>query len=136
MAIFSTGRILVTAVACALVVGLVLAWRLRRRPDHRSRVMAGRMGLLVGLLVVAWRLLGNAWRLNDDFLPGISIADLGGGILSGLALVVLPPRRPGLRRDTGGDAGTTELGIGDWRGWLATSGLVALAVFITNVVFI
>ncbi len=129
MAIFSTGRILVTAVACALVVGLVLAWRLRRRPDHRSRVMAGRMGLLVGLLVVAW-------RLNDDFLPGISIADLGGGILSGLALVVLPPRRPGLRRDTGGDAGTTELGIGDWRGWLATSGLVALAVFITNVVFI
>jgi len=123
-------------VACALVAGLVLAWRLRRHPDHRSRVMAGGAGLLVGLLVVAWRLLGNAWRLNDDFLPGISVADLGGGVVAGLALVVLPPRRPGLRRDPGGDAGTTERGSVDWRGWLATSGLVALAVFLTNVVFI
>lgn len=136
MASFSLGRILVTAVACALVAGLVLAWRFRRRPDHRSRAMAGSTGLLVGLLVVAWRLLGNAWCLNDDFLPGISVADLGGGAVAGLALLALTPLRPGLRRDTSGDVGPTEPGSGDRRGWLVTSGLVALAVFITNVVFI
>jgi hypothetical protein len=135
VAVFSLGRIAVTAVACALVAGLVLAWRYRHR-DGRSRVLAGAVILLVGVLVLAWRLLGNAWRLNDDFLPGISVADLGGGVVAGLALLALAPLRPGIRRDSGGGAGNTEPGNGGGRDWLATSGLVALAVFIANVVFI
>jgi hypothetical protein len=125
MAVFSLGRIAVTAIACALVAGLVLAWR-HRHLAVRSRVPAGAIVLLVGVLVLAWRLLDNAWRLNDDFLPGISIADLGGGVVAGLTLLTLTPLHPGICRDSGGGG----------RDWLATSGLVALAVFITNVVFI
>ncbi len=135
MAAFSLGRILVTAVACALVAGLVLA-RPPARAAARSRDTDLAVALLVGLLVVAWRLLGNAWRLNDDFVPGISVADIGGGAVAGLALLALAPLRLGMRRDEGQLAMRAGAGASVRRRWLITSGLVALAVFIANVVFI
>ncbi len=83
--------------------------------------------LLVGLLAVTWRLLGNAWLLNDDFLPGVSVADLGGGVVAGLVLFALLPFRRKLHRPPA---------EGFARDWLWTSGLAAVAVFVANVVFI
>ncbi len=136
MAIFSLGRILVTAIACAIITGVVLAWRLRRDAGGLTQPVVVVPALSVGLLVIAWRLLSNAWRLNDDFVPGISVADIGGGAVAGLALLALAPLRLGMRRDEGQLAMRAGAGASVRRRWLITSGLVALAVFIANVVFI
>jgi len=136
MAVFSLGRILATAVACAVVTGVLLAWRLRRDAGGFTQPWVMAPALLVGLLVVAWRLLGNAWLLNDDFLPGISIADIGGGAVAGLALLALTPRHRDLRRGAGGVALGMGTGADVGRRWRTTSGLVALAVLITNIVLI
>jgi len=136
MAAFSLGRILVTAIACAIITGVVLVWRLRRDAGGLTQPVIVVPALSVGRLVIAWRLLGNAWRLNDDFLPGISVADLGGGAVAGLALLALAPLRLGMRRDEGQLARRAGAGASVRRRWLITSGLVAMAVSIANVVFI
>jgi len=118
MAVFSLGRILVTAIACAIITGVVLAWRLRRDAGGLTQPVVVVPALSVGLLVIAWRLLSNAWLLNDDFLPG-------GGAVAGLTLLALTTLHLDRRK---------EAGVG--RRWLTTSGLVALTVLVTNVVFI
>ena len=125
MAVFSLGRILVTAIVCAIITGVVLAWRLRRDAGGLTEPVVVVPALSVGLLVIAWRLLSNAWLLNDDFLPGISVADIGGGAVAGLTLLALTTLHLDRRK---------EAGVG--RRWLTTSGLVALTVLVTNVMFI
>ncbi len=136
MAVFSLGRILMTAVACAIITGVVLAWRLRRDAQGRTQPGVLISALLVGLLVIAWRLLSNAWLLNDDFLPGVSVADLGGGAVAGLTLLALTMLHLDRRKDAGGVAMGTGADVGVGRRWLTTSRLVALTVLVTNVVFI
>jgi len=136
MAVFSLGRILVTAIACAIITGVVLAWRLRRDAGGLTEPVVVVPALSVGLLVIAWRLLSNAWLLNDDFLPGISVADIGGGAVAGLTLLALTTLHLDRRKDAGGVAMGTGADVGVGRRWLTTSGLVALTVLVTNVVFI
>src|SRR5947209_8591944 len=120
--VFSPLRILVTAAACAAATALVLAWRTRRaRADGgRARILA--LSAAIGLLVVAWRAASNAWQLNADVLPAISPADVGSGVLAWLALLMLAPLRP-----------QPEAAL---RPWLLTSALVALVVYVGNVVLI
>ncbi len=115
--VFSTPRILLTAVACALVAGFVLRWRSRRATGQAVPALV-LSSLLVGVLVFAWRELSNALRINDDFLPGVSLADIGGGVTACVALLALTPLQPAARP------------------WLVTAALIAAAAFIVNVVLI
>jgi len=114
--VFPLSRILITAVVCALVAFLLLAWRGRGNKDAlRTGLM---LALLISLLIVVWRVLSNRWYLNDDFAPGVSPSDVGSGVLVFLGLLALPRLRDG------------------GRAWVVTSALVALATFVGNVVLI
>jgi len=113
---FPLSRILITAAVCGLVAFLLLAWRIRA--THESLGTALMPALVIGILVVIWRLLSNRWYLNDDFFPGVSPSDIGSGILPLLVLLVLTPLRPSRRT------------------WVVTSALIALAMFVCNVVLI
>ena len=114
--VFPLSRILITAVVCALVAFLLLAWRGRGNKDAlRTGLM---LVLLIGVLIVVWRVLSNRWYLNDDFFPGVSLSDVGCGILPLIGLLALTPLHPSRRT------------------WVVTSALVALATFVGNVVLI
>jgi hypothetical protein len=113
--VFPLSRILITAVVCALVAFLLLVWRGRGDDAPRTGLI---LALLIGVLVVVWRIVSNRWYLNDDFFPGVSPSDVGSGVLILLALLALTPIRPSRRA------------------WLATSALIALATFVCNVVLI
>ncbi len=114
--VFPLSRILITAVVCGLVAFPLLAWRGR---GNRDALRTGLMlALLIGVLVVIWRLLSNRWYLNDDFFPGVSLSDVGSGVLVLLGLLALTPLRPSRRA------------------WAVTSLLIALATFVCNVVLI
>ena len=96
-AVFSPVRIAGTAAVCALVAGLVLAWRARRGgvPGARGKIIA--LAVLLGVTVFAWRAACNVLLLNDDFLPAVSVADVGSGVVALvwlLALAWLPPAGP------------------------------------------
>lgn len=112
--VFSPLHILLTAAVCALLTFLVLWWRERAQSDQR------RVGfsLGVGVSIFLWRLLSNRLRINDDFLPWVSLSDVGCGMLPLLGLLTLIPLRPSRRA------------------WAATSVLIALATFVCNVVLI
>ena len=60
----------------------------------------------------------HALHLNADFLPGVSISDVGSGILPLVGLLALTPLQS-VRRN-----------------WVVTSALAALIIFVANVVFI
>ncbi len=114
--VFPLSRILITAVVCALVAFLLLAWRGRGNTEAlRTGLM---LALLIGVLIVVWRVLSNRWYLNDDFFPGVSLSDVGCGILPLIGLLALTPLHPSRRA------------------WVVTSALVALATFVGNVVLI
>ncbi len=114
--VFPLSRILITAAVCGLVAFLLLAWR--GRGTNESLGTALMLALVIGVLVVIWRLLSNRWSLNDDFFPGVSPSDVGSGIVPLLGLLALTPLRP------------------SWRAWVVTSALIALATFMCNVVLI
>lgn len=75
----STGQIIaagaITAVAVAIAAALV-RWR-------RQWVLASASGAL--LLMIGWRLLCNVLGLNGDFLPAISVGDVGCLLFGGIA---------------------------------------------------
>jgi len=116
--VFPLSRILITAVVCALVAFLLFAWRGRSAPGQGTLRMWAIPALLIGVLVVVWRVASNRLYFNDDFFPGVSPSDVGSGILSLLGLLALVPLRDEVRP------------------WVVTSALTALAVFLCNVVLI
>ncbi len=114
--VFPLSRILITAAVCGLVAFLLLAWRGRGNKDALRTGLI--LALLIGLLIVVWRIMSNRWYLNDDFFPGVSPSDVGSGVLVLLGLLALTPLRPSRRA------------------WVVTSALIALATFVCNVVLI
>ncbi|HET8625822.1 MAG TPA: hypothetical protein VFL91_00270 [Thermomicrobiales bacterium] len=138
-AVFTWPHIAGTAVACALVAALVLAWRARR--GGVTGAGGGIVGLaaVLGLVVFAWRAASNALLLNDDFVPAVSVADVGSGVLALLWALALAPLRPGGPRRAGrlGPAAAAARGAGaSPRAWALTGALVALAIFLCNVALI
>lgn len=113
--VFPLSRILITAVVCALAAFLLLLWRGRGQEAPRTGLI---LTTLIGVAVVVWRIVSNRWYLNDDFLPGISPSDVGSGMLVLLGLLALTPLHQARRA------------------WLITSALIALAIFVCNVVLI
>lgn len=89
----STGQIVaagaVTGVSVAIAAAAV-RWRLQW-------ILASAFGALV--LIIAWRALSNLLGLNDDFLPAVSVGDLGCLLFGALAPLavgssrVVPARR-------------------------------------------
>ncbi len=116
--VFPLSRILITALVCAVVAFLILVARVRSAPGQGTVRTEAILALLIGVLVVIWRIVSNHWYLNDDFFPGVSPSDVGSGVLVFLGLLALP------RLHDGG------------RAWVVTSALTAVAVFVCNVVFI
>ncbi len=114
--VFPLSRILITAVVCALVAFLLLAWRGRGNKDALRTGLT--LALLIDVLIVVWRIMSNRWYLNDDFFPGVSPSDVGSGILPLPGLLALTPLHPSRRA------------------WVVTSVLVALTTFVCNVVLI
>jgi len=117
-AVFSTSRIVLTATACALVALLILWWRARRTDTTVTPAVRVVIALSIGVLVVLWRAVSNALQLNEDFLPGVSLSDVGSGVLPLLGLLALTPLQPSRPA------------------WTVTSALIALAAFVCNVVLI
>ncbi len=117
-AVFSMSRILLTATACALVALLILGWQARRTGTRETSAARVVIALSIGVLVVVWRAVSNALQINEDFLPGVSLSDVGSGVLSLLGLLALTPPRP------------------SGHAWMVTSALIALAAFVCNVVLI
>jgi hypothetical protein len=113
--VFPLSRILITAVICALVTLLLLAWRGCGDDAMRTRLI---LALLIGALVLLWRIMSNRWYLNDDFAPGVSPSDVGSGLLILVGLLALTPLHASRRA------------------WIVTSALIALAIFVCNVVLI
>jgi hypothetical protein len=126
---FSLARIVLTAAVCSGAAGAVLVvrrYQSQGRAAPRAVIIVFALGL--GLSVVAWRELSNLWRLNEDFAPAISIADVGSGLVPWILLLALravpPTTRPVWFRRVG------------LRSWLVTSTAVAFALFVCNVVLI
>jgi hypothetical protein len=117
-AVFPLPRILITAAACALVAFLLFLWRGRHAPIQGTLRPWTILALLIGVLVCIWRIVSNLVLFNDDFLPAVSPADVGSGILALVGLLALTPLRFGGRQ------------------WVGTSTLVALAVFLCNIVLV
>lgn len=63
-------------------------------PTHQSTVAAA----LSVLFVVSWRLTSNALRLNDDFVPAVSLGDLGCLVVGALGPGMVAYRHPDLVR--------------------------------------
>ena len=138
-AVFSWPQIAGTAAVCARVAALVLGWRARRggMAGTRGRSVALAVGL--GVVVLAWRAVSNALLLNDDFLPAVSVADVGSGVVALLGLLALAWLPPGGPARAVGAAVIPPVARATGafpRDWVLTSVLVALAVFACNVVLI
>ena len=116
--VFSPLHILLTAAVCALLAFLLLGWRRRTLRSGPPVLSALVLAALVGLLISGWRFVSNALHLNADFLPGVSISDVGSGILPLVGLLALTPLQSARRN------------------WVVTSALAALIIFVANVVFI
>jgi len=125
---FSLVHIALTAAVCALVAGAILYQRIgmgRTDGDRLRAIVALAIGL--GLVVVAWRAVSNAWRLNGDFAPGISVSDVGSGLIPLFVLLALTPVLSASRLALQGR---------DRAWWPVTNIIVALALFACNVVLI
>lgn len=117
-AVFSTSRIVLTAAACTFVALLIIEWRTGRAQPHEGTAGRVVIAFSIGILVVVWRVVSNALQINEDFLPGISVSDVGSGILALLGLLALTPLQPSPHA------------------WKLTSALIALAAFVCNVALI
>ncbi|WP_434612583.1 hypothetical protein [Arthrobacter sp. A5] len=71
--------ILLSALLTAVAVGLVAGFS---RWTARRTLIAG-IGAL--LAVILWRLIANALSLNEDFMPAVSVGDVGCLIAGALA---------------------------------------------------
>ncbi len=125
---FSLAHIALTAAVCALVAGAILYGRVgaARADEERIRAIVA-LAIGLGLVVVAWRAVSNAWRLNGDFAPGISVSDVGSGLIPLFVLLTLTPVLSASRLALQGRGRA-------W--WAVTSAIVGLTLFACNVVLI
>jgi hypothetical protein len=85
--------IVISAVIAAAAVALACAYARWSAPD----LAAAAAGTL--LAVIGWRILANAFSLNEDFMPAISVGDAGCLLAGALppAVVASVHREPGRR---------------------------------------
>lgn len=65
------GLIVASAVVTAIWVTLIARW------SHWSLHQSTVAGVISALAIVAWRLGSNVLHLNDDFMPAVSVGDVG-----------------------------------------------------------
>jgi len=125
---FSLVHIALTAAVGALVAGAILYGRVgaARADEERIRAIVA-LAIGLGLVVIAWRAVSNAWRLNGDFAPGISVSDVGSGLIPLFVLLTLTPVLSASRLALQGRGRA-------W--WAVTSAIVGLTLFACNVVLI
>ncbi len=125
---FSLVHIALTAAVGTLVAGAILYGRVgaARADEERIRAIVA-LAIGLGLVVVAWRAVSNAWRLNGDFAPGISVSDVGSGLIPLFVLLTLTPVLSASRLALQGRGRA-------W--WAVTSAIVGLTLFACNVVLI
>jgi len=125
---FSLVHIALTAAVGTLVAGAILYGRVgaARADEERIRAIVA-LAIGLGLVVIAWRAVSNAWRLNGDFAPGISVSDVGSGLIPLFVLLTLTPVLSASRLALQGRGRA-------W--WAVTSTIVGLTLFVCNVVLI
>jgi len=125
---FSLVHIALTAAVGTLVAGAILYGRVgaARADEERIRAIVA-LAIGLGLVVIAWRAVSNAWRLNGDFAPGISVSDVGSGLIPLFVLLTLTPVLSASRLALQGRGRA-------W--WAVTSAIVGLTLFVCNVVLI
>ena len=125
---FSLVHIALTAAVGTLVAGAILYGRVgaARADEERIRAIVA-LAIGLGLVVIAWRAVSNAWRLNGDFAPGISVSDVGSGLIPLFVLLTLTPVLSASRLALQGRGRA-------W--WAVTSAIVGLTLFACNVVLI
>lgn len=74
-------------VLAGVISGAVVAG-LARLSGWRGRSLAFAAVATV-VAVVTWRLLGNVLMVNEDFMPAVSVADVGSLIAGGLAVALV-----------------------------------------------
>ena len=101
----STGQIVAAGVITGVAVAIATAWL--RWP--RQWLLTAAVGSAV--LIIAWRALSNLLHLNGDFVPAVSIGDVGclvvGAIAAALtaALLNVPNRLRWIPAVVGGSVG-------------------------------
>jgi hypothetical protein len=125
---FSLVHIALTAAVCALIAGAILYRRIGMGRADGERIWAiVALAIGLGLVVVAWREVSNMWRLNGDFAPGVSVSDVGSGLIPLFVLLALTPVLSASRLALQGR---------DRAWWPVMSAIVGLALFVCNVVLI